>query len=140
MLLTALALLIGYLTLSISTALLYSTWMSIAMAGSEMYVVPVQFIAIAGICGLGFATLSGYLVGLVARRAPVAHAAVLSLMLIVTWALSTFIGESKEPSLISILNIAIALTGTMVGGWIRYAQVKAADNKGNTVEAKSIKA
>ncbi|EDX84260.1 hypothetical protein S7335_1957 [Synechococcus sp. PCC 7335] len=126
MLLTVLALLIGYLTLSISTALLYSTWMSIAIVSGETQGIPAQSIAIAGICGLGFATLSGYLVGLVARRAPVAHAAVFSLMLIVTWGLSTFLAESKEPLLISILNIAIALVGAMTGGWIRSAQVKVA--------------
>lgn len=124
MVLSVLALILGYLTLSVSTALLYATWMSTTGASGEMHTISSQFIAFAGVCGLGFATLSGYIVGLVARRAPVAHTAVFSLMLTIIWAASTFLMASEEPLLISILNIAIALLGVMAGGWIRYAQMQ----------------
>ncbi len=81
--------------------------------------------AFTGVCGLGFATLSGYIVGLVARRAPVIHAAAFSLMLAMIWTACIFFGESEEPLWISVLNIAIALTGVMTGGLIRQAQMKA---------------
>ncbi len=130
MFLTVIALILGYLTLSVSTAILYATWMSslgTSAAGivGEIPVMTSQFMAFAGVCGLGFATLSGYVVGLVARRAPVAHTAAFSLMLTIIWAASTFLAESGDPLLISILNIAIAVMGAMTGGWIRYAQINA---------------
>jgi len=88
-----------------------------------------SMLAVFGICGLGFATLSGYLVGLVARRAPIAHAVALSLMLIAIWVTATswnttVLGGSGR-SLVAALNIAIALTGTMVGGWLRSTQTQA---------------
>ncbi|MBE9062601.1 hypothetical protein [cf. Phormidesmis sp. LEGE 11477] len=136
MILTVLALLLGYLTLSVSTTLLYAAWMSTTSVSGEVHTITAQFVAFAGICGLGFATLSGYIVGLVARRAPVAHTAVFSLMLMIIWLASTFIGSAKEPLSISILNIAIALTGIMTGGWIRYAQTK--EMAAKAVKAESI--
>ncbi len=131
MFLTVIALILGYLTLSVSTAILYAIWMtslgtSTNSLGGEIPVMTSQFMAFAGVCGLGFATLSGYIVGLVARRAPVAHAAAFSLMLMVIWVASRFLGESDESLLISILNIAIALTGAMTGGWIRSIQMQTA--------------
>ena len=139
MFLTVLSLILGYLTLSISTALLYSTWMStVGVVGGEAHIVTSQFMAIAGICGLGFATLSGYIVGLVARRAPVAHAVAFSLMLTIIWIASTLLGGHTEPWLISILNIVIALIGAMAGGWIRYAQMQATGNKDRAVEREPI--
>lgn len=116
---------LGYLTLSVSAALIYSVGLSV---GESAQIVMPQLLAVAAVCGLGFATLSGYIVGLAARRAPFAHTAVFSLILIVVWAAFTFLVKFEEPSLLSALNIAIALAGVMTGGWIRYAQMQAAEN------------
>ncbi len=122
---TVLALIIGLLTLGTSTALLYSTWTDTAgvSTGAQM-----STLAVFGICGLGFATLSGYMVGLLARRAPVAHAAALSLILIAAWGASTVwdmtVLGGPDQSLVAALNLAIALTGTMVGGWLRSTQMQ----------------
>lgn len=117
-LLTVLSLGVGYLTISVTTALLYSVWLS-----DEGHTFTSQFLAFAAIAGLGFATLSGYLAALVAQRSPVKHAALLSLMLTVIWAISSFLFGSIETLFISLLNIAIALSGVMTGGWLRYIQI-----------------
>ncbi|MEO0769073.1 MAG: hypothetical protein AAFY72_06510, partial [Cyanobacteria bacterium J06649_4] len=85
MVLTILSLVIGYLTLSISVALLYTAWFS--GAGHE---VTNEFLAFASVCSLGFATLSGWLTALVAQRAPIAHAIGLAILLAVVWGFSTF--------------------------------------------------
>lgn len=123
MILTILSLVIGYLTLSISVALLYTAWFS--GAGHE---VTSQFLAFASVCSLGFATLSGWLTGLVAQRAPVFHAGLLSILLAVIWGISTFGSSSTEPLSVAILNLAIGVTGVMTGGWWRLRQMKAKDN------------
>ncbi|MEL6604832.1 MAG: hypothetical protein AAFP20_16595 [Cyanobacteria bacterium J06614_10] len=122
MVLTILSLVIGYLTLSISIALLYTAWFS--GAGTE---VTGQFIAFSSVCSLGFATLSGWLTALVAQRAPIAHAAGLSLLLTLVWAISTFSADTAEPTSIALLNLAIGITGVMTGGWWRLRQMKARD-------------
>ncbi|NJM96493.1 MAG: hypothetical protein HC800_04130 [Phormidesmis sp. RL_2_1] len=84
-LLTLLGLGVGYLTISMPTALLYSVWLS-----GEGHAITSQFLAFAAICGLGFSALSGYLTALVAQRAPLAHAGAFCLMLAILWGLSTF--------------------------------------------------
>ena len=122
MILTILSLVIGYLTLSVSVALLYATWFS--MPGHE---VTSQFLAFAAVCSLGFATLSGWLTALVAQRAPIAHAAGLSLLLAVVWGISTFAGSSTEPISMAVLNLAVGVIGVMTGGWWRLRQMKARD-------------
>lgn len=124
MVLTVLSLIIGYLTLSMSNALLYATWLS-----GEGHTLTSQFLAFASICGLGFATLSGWLAALVAQRAPITHAIALSLMVAIIWACYTFTGESAnaEPLSLSFLDIAISVFGIMTGGWLRLTQMKKRD-------------
>ena len=122
MVLTILSLVIGYLTLSVCTALLYATWLS--GAGNT---ITSEFLAFASICSLGFATLSGWLTALVAQRAPITHAIALSLMTVIIWAFYTFTGEPKEPLPLSLLNLAIGTAGIMTGGWVRLIQMKKRD-------------
>ena len=137
MVLTILAMVLGYLTLSISAALLYAIGIASASTSGETLALTSQFMAFAGICGLGFATLSGYIVALVARRSPVAHTAAFSLTLAIVWAAYAVLSESREPSLISILNIAIALIGVMAGGQLRSAQMRAAQRVEMKTEIKN---
>ncbi|MEL6939281.1 MAG: hypothetical protein AAFO84_08825 [Cyanobacteria bacterium J06598_1] len=131
MILTLLSLVVGYLTLSISVALLFTAW-SVGV-GQE---VTSQFLGFAAVCSLGFATLSGWLTGLVAQRAPIFHAGLLSGLLSVVWAISTFSGSSTdaatdllavEPLSVAVLNLAVGVTGVMAGGWLRFRQMKARD-------------
>jgi len=134
MILTVLSLVIGYLTLSISVALLFTAW-SVGM-GQE---VTSEFLAFAAVCSLGFATLSGWLTGLVAQRAPIFHSGLLAVLLSIVWAVSTFAGGSTdaaivdgpaaEPLSVAVLNLAIGVTGVMAGGWLRLGQMKARDAK-----------
>ena len=122
MTLTVLSLLVGSLIVSISPALLYAAWLS--GAGNEM---TAQFLALASVCGLGFATLGGWLTALVARRAPIVHAIALSLMLVIGWGLYTLTGDPKGSLNLSLLNIAISIPGIITGGWIRLSQTKKRD-------------
>lgn len=122
MILTILSLVVGYLTLSISVALLYAAWFS--GAGNE---VTSQFLVFASVCSLGFATLSGWLTALVAQRAPIFHAGLLSVLLTIIWAIATFASSSAEPLSVAALNLAIGVAGVMVGGWLRLRQMKAKD-------------
>lgn len=120
MILTLLSLVVGYLVINMSTALLYASWLS--GAGDEM---TAQFLAFAAICGLGFATLGGWLTALIAQRAPLIHAIALSLILAIIWGLYTFTGDPKGPLNLSLLNITIGIIGVMAGGWVRLVQTKA---------------
>lgn len=127
MVLTILSLVVGYLTLSISVALLFTAW-SVGI-GQEM---TSQFLAFAAVCSLGFATLSGWLTALVAQRAPIFHAGLLAVLLSVVWALSTFATSPADPSgaeplSVALVNIAVGITGVMTGGWLRLRQMKARD-------------
>lgn len=127
MILTVLSLVVGYLTLSISVALLFTAW-SVGV-GQE---VTSQFLGFAAVCSLGFATLSGWLTALVAQRAPIFHSGLLAALLSVVWAVSTFIGSSADPSAteplsVAILNLAVGVVGVMTGGWLRLRQMKARD-------------
>ena len=122
MILTGLALVVGYLTVSLSTALLYATWLS--GAGSEM---TPQLLAFASAGALGFATLSGWLTALVAQRAVMAHVIALALMLAVTGGLYALTGELEEARSLLLLNLAIAMVGAIAGGWLRLRQMKTRD-------------
>ena len=127
MILTVLSLVVGYLTLSISVALLFTAWA--VGVGQE---VTSQFLGFAAVCSLGFATLSGWLTALVAQRAPIFHSGLLAALLSVVWAVSTFIGSSADPSAteplsVAILNLAVGVVGVMTGGWLRLRQMKARD-------------
>jgi hypothetical protein len=127
MVLTILSLVVGYLTISMSTALLYATWLS----GPGNEITP-QFLGFAAICSLGFATLSGWLSALIAQRAPIAHALALALMLATIWGLYNFTGEPKQALSVSLLNLALNTAGVMAGGWLRLGQMKARDAAART--------
>ena len=126
MFLSILSLAVGYFIISISTALLYSTWLS--GAGGE---ITPQFLAVASVCGLGFATLGGWLAALIAQRAPMIHVIGLSLMLTTIWGIytttNTVTGGTAEPLALSTLNLAIAILGVVTGGWLRLRQINAQD-------------
>jgi hypothetical protein len=115
MVLTLLSLVIGYLTAQFSTALFLGFLLS-----RPITVTDAQFIAIASVCGLGFATLSGYLTALVARRSPIAHAGALSLVIGVIWVARRMVMPGVAPTM--ILSLAITVVGIMTGGWLRWRQ------------------
>lgn len=119
MILTILSLIVGYLTLSVSTVLLYAAWLS-----GVSHEVTNQFLVFASICSLGFATLSGWLTGLIAQRAPIFHAGLLSGILIAAWGLSTLQESPTTSFSIALLNLAVGVTGIMTGGWWRFQQMK----------------
>lgn len=120
MVLTTVSLVVGCLTLSLSGALLYAAGLS--SAGGET---AVQFVAVASVCSLGFAALSGWLTALVAQRAPMIHAIALALILALTLAIAGGPGELEGARSLLLLDGAIATTGIITGGWLRLRQIKA---------------
>ncbi len=122
MVLTILSLFIGYLTLSVSVALLYA-----AALGSPK---PEQtiFIAFAAIGSLGFATISGYLTAIVAKRDPIFHTGLLAILFTTSWVvvivfLPTFLPMTK-PLSVAVSSLTAGVLGIMAGGWWRLQQTK----------------
>ncbi|MGB3298339.1 MAG: hypothetical protein WBA76_08715 [Phormidesmis sp.] len=121
MVLTTVSLVVGCLTLSLSGALLYAAGLSSAGGGETA----IQFVAVASVCSLGFAALSGWLTALVAQRAPMIHAIALALILALTLAIAGGPGELEGARSLLLLDGAIATTGIITGGWLRLRQIKA---------------
>ena len=116
--LTLLGLGLGYLTLCFSTQLLYMGYLD----GGKRAITS-QFLAFSGVCGILFATMGGYVAAFFARRAPVKHAALFCAMVSAFYVLPSLLFGSREPIFFAVLNIAIVITGAMIGGWLRYWQV-----------------
>ena len=119
MMLTVLALVVGYLVLGVSDALFYAVWLGDRNPSDG------SFWAIAALCGFGFATLSGWLTALVAQRRPIAHTCALVAVIAISWGLYTSTDASlQEPLWVLLLNLGIGATGIMSGGWIYLKQSK----------------
>ncbi|MEO1394399.1 MAG: hypothetical protein AAFV90_15945 [Cyanobacteria bacterium J06634_5] len=116
--LTMLGLGIGYLLVLFSNAFLYTTWLR-----GEGHTITSQFLAFAAIWGVVCAAIAGYVVGLVAQRRPVIHATLFALMLTLSYLLPSLLFGFYQPALAYVLNIAIAISGSMIGGWLRYWQM-----------------
>lgn len=116
--LTLLGLGLGYLTLCLSTRLLYVVYLS----GGDRTISP-QFLAFSGLCGIFFALASGYISAFFARRSPVKHAALFCVMVSTLYLVPSLLFGSHEPVFFTVLNIAILTIGAMSGGWLRYWQV-----------------
>ncbi|MEL6902473.1 MAG: hypothetical protein AAFP07_16120, partial [Cyanobacteria bacterium J06606_4] len=54
---------------------------------------------------------------------PVLHASLFAAMLTALYALPILLVGTLESSLVLILNVAIAISGAMIGGWLRYWQI-----------------
>ncbi len=115
--LTLLGLGVGYLFLIFSSAFLYAAWLH------EGHSITSQFLAFSALCGVVFSAVASYLVGLIARRTPVIHATMFALMLTLSYLLPVLLFDAYEPAFVYVLNIAIALSGSMIGGWFRYWQI-----------------
>ena len=116
--LTLLGLGLGYLTLCLSTRLLYVVYLS----GGDRTINP-QFLAFSGMCGIVFSLASGYVSAFFARRSPVKHAALFCIMVSALYLIPSLLFGSREPVFFAVLNIAIVIAGAMSGGWLRYWQV-----------------
>lgn len=120
-----LSVLVGYLTLSVSVALLFSAWLS----GAE-HTVTNEFMTFAAVCGFAFAVLSGYITGIIAQRAPFAHTAGLAMLSAAIWVASTFGSSvsssgSQEPLAFQIANLAVVVSGVLIGGYLlKHSRMK----------------
>ncbi|MEL7334157.1 MAG: hypothetical protein AAFN12_18055 [Cyanobacteria bacterium J06560_2] len=116
--LTLLGLGLGYLTLCLSTQLLYIAYLS---GGARS--ITSQFLAFSAVCGIIFSAMGGYVAAFFARRAPVFHAALFCLMTTLLYLVPSLLFGSREPVFFAVLNVAIAISGAMIGGWFRYWQI-----------------
>lgn len=123
--LTLLGLGLGYLTLCFSTKLLYVAYLSIG----ESHQITSQFLAFSGVCGIIFSGISAYVAAFFARRAPVLHASLFCLMTTVLYVLPSLLFGSREPLFFVVLNVAIAISGALIGGWLRYWQIHSRNHK-----------
>lgn len=121
--LTLLGLGVGYLLVIFSTAFLYAAWLH-----GEGHTITPQFLAFAALCGVVFSAIAAYVVGLIARRTPVIHAALFALMLSLSYLLPSVLFGSYEPAFVLVMNSAIAISGSMIGGWLRYWQISRTQN------------
>ncbi|MEO0886102.1 MAG: hypothetical protein AAFY54_09195 [Cyanobacteria bacterium J06648_10] len=117
--LTLLGLGLGYLTLSVSTALLYGAFRSI----ENPQMLPAQFMAMSAVCGVVFSVASSYIAAFFARRSPVLHASLFALMMTLLYLIPSFLFGFRAPLFFAILNVAIVVGGSMIGGWLRYWQM-----------------
>ena len=117
--LTLLGLGLGYLTLSLSTALLYFAFHN--MENSP--ILPAQFMAMSAVFGVVFSVVSSYVAAFFARRSPVLHAGLFALMMTLLYVIPNLLFGFYVPLFFAILNVAIVVGGSMIGGWLRYWQV-----------------
>lgn len=118
--LSILAVGVGYFTLSVAVAVLYA--LGTEVTGDAPAGLSTEFFAIAAVVSLGFATLSGYLTALIARRSPIVHTAVLAGLLFLVWCGYRLLGHAAEPAAISLVNLAVGGGGVLAGGWLRRRQ------------------
>ncbi len=116
--LTLLGLGLGYLTLCLSTKALYVAYLS-----SDGHSITAQFLAFSAICGIVFAAFSGYIAAFFARRAPVLHAALFCLMVSLLYITPILLFGTLQPLFFVVLNVAVVVSGSMIGGWLRYWQI-----------------
>ena len=84
---------------------------------------PAQFMAMAAVGGVVFSGLSGYVAAFCARRSPVIHAGLFGLMMALLYLVPNLLFGFSEPLFFAMMNIAIVLGGSMIGGWVRYWQM-----------------
>lgn len=128
--LTLLGLGLGYLTLCLSTRLLYVAYLS----GGDRAITS-QFLAFSGVCGIVFALMGGYVSAFFARRSPVKHAALFCTMVSSFYLLPSLLFGSREPVFFTVLNVAIVIAGAMIGGWLRYWQVNSRKGEFTLIES-----
>ncbi|MEO0455768.1 MAG: hypothetical protein AAF152_04190 [Cyanobacteria bacterium P01_A01_bin.114] len=113
------AVVVGYLTMSVAVVLLFSTWLS-----NPAHMVTTEFMVFAAIFGLFAALGGGYVTGLAAPAAPLGHAVGLAVLSAVMWGISVYRGQGQEPLWFQAANLASVLAGVLLGGYLRQRQVR----------------
>ncbi|MEM8809644.1 MAG: hypothetical protein AAGF01_26780 [Cyanobacteria bacterium P01_G01_bin.38] len=111
------AVVVGYLTMSVTVALLFSVWLS-----NPTHIVNTEFMVFAAIFGLFAALGGGYVTGLAAPAAPLGHALGLAVMSAVMWGISVSRSQGQEPLWFQATNLASVLVGVLLGGYLRQRQ------------------
>ncbi|MEO1403182.1 MAG: hypothetical protein AAFV72_18310 [Cyanobacteria bacterium J06635_1] len=112
------AVVVGYLTMSVAVALLFSVWLS-----NPTHTINTEFMVFATIFGLFAALGGGYVTGLAAPAAPLGHALGLAMLSAVMWGISMYKGQGQEPLWFQAANLASVLVGVLLGGYLRQRQM-----------------
>lgn len=115
--LTLLGLGLGYLVLIFSSTLVYAAYFQTGRPLTP------EFMAFAAICGVFFSALGAYVAAFFARRSPVVHAVYFCLMLSLVYTLPSLLFGTRESLFVHVINVAIAILGSLIGGWFRYWQI-----------------
>jgi len=126
--LTLLGLGSGYLVLVFSSTLVYVTYFKTGHSLTP------EFMAFAAICGVFFSAVGAYVAGFLARRSPVIHAVYFCLMLSLIYTLPSLLFGTRESLFVHVVNVAIAISGSLIGGWFRYWQIHRRDDSMSLVE------
>lgn len=110
------ALVAGYLTLTLCLFVLYAVWF---FDGADSSTPSWTFIGVAALWGFLASVLGGYLTGKLARRRPFEHGAVLALAAGFIGVLSMAARTGGEPIGFQLANLVILMTGCVAGGYLR---------------------
>lgn len=114
---SALAVVAGYVFLTVAIFLLFAVWFVDAPVGE---VDPSwTFIAVAVPWGFASAAAGAYLTGKIARRRPFEHAAALAVTTGVIGVLSMFASFGDEPVGFQLANLVVLMAGCLTGGYVR---------------------
>lgn len=111
------AIVTGYLFLTLAIFLLFAIWFVDAPVGE---IDPSwTFIAVAVVWGFCASAIGGYLCGKIARRRPFEHAAALALTTGVIGVISMFASFGEEPVGFQLANLVVLMAGALAGGYLR---------------------
>jgi hypothetical protein len=115
---SALAILAGYITLTLALLGLFALWSLIAAPGASLDP-SWTFIAIAVAWGFSAAALGGYLAGKIAGRLPFEHAFALALATGLIGVVSMAVSFEEQPVGFQVANLVVLMSGCVAGGWLR---------------------
>ncbi len=75
--------------------------------------------------GLGFTAIGGYVAAAVAKKRPIAHAAAVGVLSLITSLSLSLVGPSDGPLWLQVAGYALTIPAAMFGGWFRLSGTEA---------------
>ncbi len=121
---SALAVLAGYIFLTLALFGLFAVWFSSAAPGATLDP-SWTFIAVAIAWGFMAAVLGGYLAGKLAGSRPFEHGLALALLTGLIGVASMAASFQEQPVGFQVANLVVLMAGCVAGGWLRRGRVEA---------------
>lgn len=113
---SVIALVAGYLTVTLCLFLLYAVWF---FEDTDSTTPSWTFIGVAAMWGFFASVLGGYLTGKLARRRPFEHGAALAVAAGAIGVLSMAARAGSEPIGFQLANLVVLMAGCVAGGYLR---------------------